>query len=60
MEKVQVLVMPGIEFGLDVHLRISYCGTKSDITEGIERMKWVLDPDAPKELCIGDRTLIRK
>ena len=59
LDKVQVLVMPGIEFGLDGHLRISYCGKLQDITEGIDRMKWVLDPDAPKELCIGDRTLVR-
>jgi aspartate aminotransferase len=59
LDKVRVLVMPGIEFGLDGHLRISYCGTVKDITEGIERMKWVLDPDAPNELYIGTRKLIR-
>ena len=59
LDKVQVLVMPGIEFGLDGHLRISYCGTIKDITEGIERMKWALDPEAPNELYIGTRKLIR-
>lgn len=59
LEKVRVLVMPGIEFGLDGHLRISFCGSIKDITEGIERMKWVLDPDAPNELYIGTRKLVR-
>jgi aspartate aminotransferase len=59
LDKVRVLVMPGIEFGLDGYLRISYCGTVKDITEGIERMKWALDPEAPNELYIGTRKLIR-
>ena len=59
LDKVRVLVMPGVEFGVDGYLRISYCGTIKDITEGIERMKWVLDPNAPNELYIGNRKLVR-
>jgi aspartate aminotransferase len=59
LDKVRVLVMPGIEFGMDGYLRISYCGTIKDITEGVERMKWVLDPNAPNELYIGNRKLVR-
>ena len=59
IDKVMVLTVPGKEFGLDGHLRISYCGTIKDITEGIERMKWVLDPNSPNELYIGDRKLVR-
>jgi len=59
LEKVRVLVMPGIEFGLEGHLRISFCGGIKDITEGIERIKWVLDPDAPNELYLGTRKLVR-
>ncbi len=59
LEKVRVLVMPGVEFGMDGYLRISFCGTVKDITEGIERMKWVLDPEAPNELYIGNRKLVR-
>lgn len=59
IDKVMVLTVPGKEFGLDGHLRISYCGTIKDITEGIERMKWALDPNAPNELYIGDRKLVR-
>ncbi len=59
LDKVQVVTVPGIEFGLDGHLRISFCGGVKDITEGIERMKWALDPNAPNELYIGDRKLVR-
>ena len=59
MEKVLVLTVPGVEFGLDGYLRLSYCGTVKDITEGIERMKWALDPNSPNELYIGNRKLVR-
>jgi len=59
IDKVQVLTVPGKEFGLDGHLRLSYCGSIKDITEGIERMKWALDPNSPNELYIGDRKLVR-
>lgn len=60
LDEVRVLVMPGIEFGLDGHLRISFCGGIKDITEGIERMKWALDPDAPNELYLANRKLVRQ
>ena len=51
--------LAGAEFGLDGYLRLSYCGSIKDITEGIERMKWALDPNSPNELYIGDRKLVR-
>ena len=51
--------MPGAEFGMDGYLRLSFCGAVKDIIEGVERMKWVLDPNAPNELYIGDRKLVR-
>ncbi len=59
IDKVQVLTVPGAEFGMEGYLRLSYCGTIKDITEGIERMKWALDPNSPNELYIGDRKLVR-
>lgn len=59
IDKVMVLTVPGKEFGMEGYLRISYCGTIKDITEGIERMKWALDPNSPNELYIGDRKLVR-
>jgi aspartate aminotransferase len=59
IDKVLVLTVPGGEFGLDGYLRLSFCGAIEDIKEGIKRMKWVLDPDSPNEIQIGDRTLVR-
>ncbi|MGE5804540.1 MAG: pyridoxal phosphate-dependent aminotransferase [Ignavibacteria bacterium] len=59
IDKVLVLTVPGGEFGLEGYLRLSYCGTIKEIQEGIERMKWALDPNSPNELYIGDRKLVR-
>lgn len=59
LEKVRVVTVPGVDFGMDGHLRLSTCGTVKDITEGIERIKWALDPNSPNELYIGNRKLVR-
>jgi aspartate aminotransferase len=59
LEKVRVAVMPGKEFGLDGYLRLSFNTSIKDITEGIERIKWALNPNAPNELYIGERKLTR-
>ena len=59
LRKALVVTVPGKEFGIEGHLRISYAGTVKDLTEGIERMKWALDPNAPSEIYIGDRKLTR-
>jgi aspartate aminotransferase len=59
LEKALVVTVPGIEFGMEGHLRLSFAGSVKDITEGVERMKWALDPEAPNEIYIGDRKLIR-
>jgi len=59
LKKALVVTVPGKEFGMEGHLRISFSGSVKDITTGIERMKWALDPQAPNEIYIGDRKLIR-
>lgn len=59
LDKVQVITVPGLPFGLDGYLRLSTCGSVKDITEGIERIKWALDPNSPNELYIGERKLVR-
>lgn len=59
LKKAMVVTVPGREFGMEGHLRISYAGSVKNITEGIERMKWALDPNAPSEIYIGDRKLVR-
>jgi aspartate aminotransferase len=59
LDRVRVVTVPGKEFGLDGYLRLSYCGTIKEIMDGIERIKWALDPAAPNELFLGDRKLVR-
>ncbi len=59
LDKVRVLTMPGKEFGMDGYLRISFCGSIKDINEGIDRIKWAIDPDSANELYIGERKLVR-
>jgi aspartate aminotransferase len=59
LEKVRVVTVPGREFGMEGHLRLSYCGAMREVTEGIERIRWALDPSAPNEMFLGDRKLVR-
>jgi aspartate aminotransferase len=54
-----VVTVPGKEFGMEGHLRLSYCGSLKEIMEGVQRIKWVLDPGSPKEIYIGDRRFVR-
>ncbi|MGB9772880.1 MAG: pyridoxal phosphate-dependent aminotransferase [Bacteroidota bacterium] len=59
LKKALVVTVPGKEFGMEGHLRLSYAGSAKDITEGIARIKWALDPNSPNEIYIGDRKLVR-
>ncbi|TFH33023.1 MAG: aminotransferase class I/II-fold pyridoxal phosphate-dependent enzyme, partial [Anaerolineales bacterium] len=59
LEKALVVTVPGVEFGMEGYLRLSYAGAVKEVIEGIERMKWALDPDSPNEIYIGDRKLVR-
>jgi aspartate aminotransferase len=59
LKKALVVTVPGKEFGMEGHLRLSYATTIKDVKQGIERIKWALDPSAPNEIYIGDRKLTR-
>ncbi len=59
LKKALVVTVPGREFGMEGHLRLSYAGSVKDLTEGVKRMKWALDPNAPNEIYIGDRKMVR-
>ncbi len=59
LKKALVVTVPGKEFGMEGHLRLSYAGSIKDITEGVSRIKWALDPSSPNEIYIGDRKLVR-
>jgi aspartate aminotransferase len=59
LKKAYVVTVPGKEFGIEGHLRLSFSGSVKELTEGVARMKWALDPESPKEIYIGDRKLVR-
>ncbi|MBU0519706.1 pyridoxal phosphate-dependent aminotransferase [bacterium] len=59
LEKALVVTVPGKEFGMEGHLRLSYATTIKDVKQGVERIKWALDPNSPNEIYIGDRKLVR-
>jgi aspartate aminotransferase len=59
LRKALVVTVPGSEFGAEGHLRLSFAGTVKDVKEGVERIKWALDPNAPPEIYIGDRKRVR-
>ena len=59
LEKAMVVTVPGREFGMEGHLRLSYAGSVRDIVDGVARIRWALDPRAPEEIYIGDRKKIR-
>ncbi len=43
LEKGMVVTVPGVEFGLEGHLRLSYCGAEKDMVEGVSRIRKILD-----------------
>ncbi len=59
LDKALVVTVPGKEFGMEGHIRLSYAGSIGDIKTAIERIKWALDPSAPNDIYIGDRRLVR-
>lgn len=59
LKKALVVTVPGKEFGMEGHLRLSYAGSVKDINTAIERIKWALDPNSPNEIYIGDRKMVR-
>ncbi len=59
LKKALVVTVPGKEFGMEGHLRLSYAGSMKEITEGVNRIRWALDPTSAKEIYIGERKLVR-
>jgi aspartate aminotransferase len=59
LKKALVVTVPGKEFGMESHLRLSFAGSVNDIVEGVARMRWALDPSSPNEIYIGDRKMVR-
>ncbi len=59
LDKALVAAVPGEPFGMEGHLRISYCGAKENIINGIRRIRWALDKTSPDEITIGGKLIKR-
>ncbi len=59
LDKIQVVTVPGVEFGMEGFLRLSYCGPVEDVREGARRIKWLLDENDTPELRAGEKVFTR-
>ncbi len=59
LQKARLVVVPGREFGMEGHIRLSFAGSASEVVEGVARLKWALDPTSPNEIYIGDKRMVR-
>jgi aspartate aminotransferase len=59
LDKALVLTVPGKEFGMEGHLRLSFAGNSKEVAEGLNRIRWALDANAPREIEIGSRKAVR-
>ena len=56
LRTARVVTVPGKDFGVEGHLRLSYAGSAADVTEGLRRLQWALDPASPPEITFGGKT----
>ena len=59
LEKIRVVTVPGIEFGMEGYLRVSFCGAMEDVVEGVRRIRWLLNENGSPELAAGDCVFTR-
>jgi aspartate aminotransferase len=58
LEKAFVVTVPGSAFGREGFLRLSYTAQPEQILESARRIRWVIDPNASREITIGGKTTI--
>ncbi len=59
LNSVRVATVPGVAFGMEGHLRISFCSSLKEIIEGVERISFALDPNGPSERLCGLKRITR-
>jgi aspartate aminotransferase len=59
LEKAYVATVPGIAFGKEGHLRLSYTCSRDEIVESTKRIRWVVDPNSPEEILIDGKPVQR-
>jgi len=55
LSEAYLVTVPGGAFGMDGHLRLSCVGPPERISESIRRFRWVLDPEAPRTITMGNQ-----
>jgi len=59
LRRALVVTVPGREFGMEGHLRLSYAGAREGLLEAMARLRWALDPASPATIRMGERTCTR-
>lgn len=59
LQKALVVTVPGLDFGMEGHIRLSFSGSTQDVVEGMARIRWALDAASPNEIYIGERRMVR-
>lgn len=59
LEKAFVATVPGIAFGKEGYLRLSYTCSREEIMESVKRIRWAVDREYPQEIIIGGKTYQR-
>jgi len=55
LEKAYVSTVPGIAFGKDGFLRLSYTCSTAQVLESAARIRWAVDPTSPNEIIINGK-----
>lgn len=57
LEKALLVTVPGVSFGMESHLRLSYTCSPEEIKASIQRLRWALDDRAPQTISIGGQEI---
>ncbi len=58
LDKAFIATVPGIAFGQEGYLRLSYTCSTEQIIQSAARIRWAIDSDAPQEIIIGGETCL--
>jgi len=59
LEKAFLATVPGIAFGREGFLRLSFTCSTDQIINSAARIRWVIDPESPPEIIIGGKKMVR-
>ena len=59
LEKAFLATVPGVAFGQEGFLRLSFTCSTDQIIESAARIRWAIDPDSSPEIIIGGQKLVR-